>query len=89
MPAGRPRGTPKTGGRKPGAPNKVTTSVKEALVQAFDKLGGVPALVKWGRENPTEFYKIWTKILPAQAIGIESESGGIKVIIRSVLDKGE
>jgi hypothetical protein len=28
MPAGRPRGQPKTGGRKPGTPNKATTELQ-------------------------------------------------------------
>lgn len=57
----------KTGGRKKGTPNKTTTEVKAALIEAFDELGGVDALAKWGAENPTEFYKLWVKILPTQS----------------------
>lgn len=53
-------------GRTKGVPNKTTTAVKEALVEAFEQLGGVPALVKFGQENPVEFYKLWVKVLPLQ-----------------------
>lgn len=57
----------KTGGRKKGTPNKLTSSTKKALDEAFKKMGGVAALVRWGKDNPTEFYKIWVKILPVEA----------------------
>lgn len=54
----------KTGGRQAGTPNKLTASVKEALTEAFDRLGGVEVLAKWAEENPGEFFKLWVKILP-------------------------
>lgn len=56
----------KTGGRKKGTPNKATVAVKEALVSAFNDLGGVDALTRWGIDNQTEFYKLWSKILPQE-----------------------
>jgi hypothetical protein len=56
----------KHGGRKKGTPNKITAAVKDALVMAFDELGGVKSLVAWGRENQTEFYKLWVKVLPQE-----------------------
>ena len=62
----RPRGIPKTGGRKKGVPNKVTTSMRQVWLDAFDRLGGVDALVRWGSkpENETEFYKLSSKLIP-------------------------
>lgn len=51
-------------GRKRGTPNKATASVKAALIAAFEKLGGVPSLVKWAKDDPKEFYKLWAKLLP-------------------------
>ena len=53
-------------GRPPGSPNKTTTSVKAALEEAFEKMGGVGALVEWGSKevNRAEFYKLWAKLLP-------------------------
>ena len=63
---GRPKGLPRTGGRQKGTINKTTASVKEALTQAFEQMGGVPALLTWGRSSPDEFYKLWAKMLPTE-----------------------
>lgn len=57
------------GGRQKGTPNKTSASVKAALAQAFDEGGGVPALVKWMKDNRTEFYKIWSRLLPTEVKG--------------------
>ena len=55
------------GGRQKGTANKSTRLVKQALEEAFDQLGGVESLVTFGREHPTEFYKLWSKLLPKEA----------------------
>lgn len=68
---------PEGAGRKPGTANKVTTSVKQALIEAFDLMGGIPSLVRWGRQNPTDFYKLWSRLLPIQITG---EGGGPVVV---------
>lgn len=47
---------------------KVTISARDNLAQAFDLMGGVPALVVWGRENPTDFYRIWARLIPKEAV---------------------
>jgi hypothetical protein len=58
---------PKTGkGRQKGSVNKTTASVKEALTVAFAERGGVPALVQWANEQPTEFYKLWGRMMPTE-----------------------
>lgn len=64
---GRPKGRPKTGGRQKGTPNVMTASIKSALTEAFDGLGGVPALVDWGKDNPTPFYLCWSRLAPKEA----------------------
>ena len=61
---GRPFRKGESPGRLPGYPNKVTISVKAALEAAFDGLGGVPALIAWGQQEPGEFYRLWGKLLP-------------------------
>lgn len=72
-------------GRAKGTPNKITKSVKEAYKQAFDELGGVQALKKWGKKNTTEFYKLVTKLIPTEVSG-QME---IDVKIRDVEDTEE
>lgn len=66
MPRGGAKPGERRGGRKAGTPNKTTAAVKAALQEAFDGIGGVSALKKWGKENPTEFYKLWAKLLPQE-----------------------
>ena len=53
-------------GRKKGTPNKSTVLVKSVLAEAFEGIGGVPALIKWAEDNQTEFYKLFVKLLPVQ-----------------------
>ena len=43
--AGRKPGTPKTGGRLKGTPNKVTAVAKDAIAAAAERLGGIDRLV--------------------------------------------
>lgn len=70
----------KFGGRKKGTPNKTTAEVKKALCEAFEKLGGVPALVEWGKENQTEFYKLWVKLIPVQQ-NVPADATPVKIEI--------
>lgn len=57
-----------TAGRKGAAQSpKVTTAARDNLSRAFDLMGGVPALVVWGRANPTEFYRIWARLIPKES----------------------
>ena len=53
-------------GRQKGTPNKATASIKAAFVEAFDNLGGATALANWARENPTEFYRLASKLIPTE-----------------------
>lgn len=53
-------------GRPKGAVNKSTKAVKEALQEAFEGIGGSARLMEWANEQPTEFYKLWAKMLPAE-----------------------
>jgi len=66
----------KTGGRQKGSVNKTTSAIKEALEQAFQDIGGVAALSNWGRDNQTEFYKLWAKLLPQEVNAKLSDPDG-------------
>jgi len=63
-------------GRPKGSPNKVTASIKEAFKIAFDEMGGPEALIAWGRDNQTDFYKLVTKLIPTELTG--ADGGPIK-----------
>lgn len=53
-------------GRPKGMPNKLTKAAKEAFGLAFDKVGGVKALTEWAKENRTEFYKLYARLIPTE-----------------------
>lgn len=55
----------KTGGRVAGTQNKFTRTVKDAFSEAFEMLGGAEALFKWAMRNQTDFYKLASKLIPA------------------------
>jgi hypothetical protein len=67
-------------GRPKGMQNKTTQSVKAALTEAFEQMGGVKSLVAWGEAEPAEFYRIWGRLVPHEVSG---EGGGpitIKIV---------
>jgi hypothetical protein len=58
---------PKKGpGRPKGSANKLTRDIREAISQAFDKVGGVDYLAAQARENPQAFMTLLGKIVPAE-----------------------
>lgn len=61
----------KTGGRRPGATNRVTRTVKEAFEAAFRSAQGLDGvkLEDWMQANPTEFYKVCARLIPAEIKG--------------------
>ncbi len=54
----------KTGGRQKGTSNHSTVVAKEAFQLAFEKIGGVDALAGWGTKHPTEFYRLYSRLIP-------------------------
>lgn len=56
----------KTGGRKKGSPNKLTAVVKDAILNAFQEVGGKSYLVRVAEEDPRAFCTLLGKILPSE-----------------------
>lgn len=61
----------KTGGRKPNTPNKTTASMKAAMQFVYDALQNETGeehghFIEWAKGEPTEFYKLSSKLLPLQ-----------------------
>lgn len=54
----------KTGGRQPGTQNKLSSTVKDNVIAVFDGLGGVDFMQKWAKKNATEFFRIYSKLIP-------------------------
>lgn len=79
----------KTGGRQKGSLNKTTSAVKDALTAAFEELGGVAALANWGKQNETEFYKLWVKMLPQEVQAKLSDADGEPLRFTLALSDGK
>ena len=75
----------KTGGRKKGTPNKVTASMRECFAEAFEQLGGTKALVDWGRDNQTDFYKLAARLIPVEITG--KDGGAAQLVMHIHTDK--
>ena len=51
-------------GRPTGRKNQYTKDIKNAYLEAFEKLGGIKGLVSWAKDNPDLFYSHVAKMLP-------------------------
>ncbi len=62
------KGHKKAGGRAKGTPNKLTTTFKELVITTLDAIQKDPGvnLESWAKANPTEFYKIASKLIPTE-----------------------
>ncbi len=56
----------KTGGRKAGSLNRVTTAFKTAVQIVYEDIGGHVAFAAWARENPGDFYRIASRLIPTE-----------------------
>jgi hypothetical protein len=61
----------KTGGRAKGTPNKTSAKVKEAILKAFDKVGGERYLERVAQEDPKTFCSLLGRVLPTEISGPE------------------
>lgn len=82
------RGGPRAGaGRPKGVPNKVSTSMKQAIAEAFEQLGGTQRMVQWAMEDPkhlTEFYKLAARLIPVETQVSGASGGPIQAVLEIV-----
>jgi hypothetical protein len=71
-----PKGHPRYGPGRKGSPNKVTVSLRDAIMNAFTTVGGEAYLVKVARKNPQVFCMLLARILPLQLQA--SKEGGLQ-----------
>lgn len=67
-------------GRKKGVPNKLTSDLKEMILQALAGVGGVQYLQRQAKEKPAAFLTLVGKVLPLQVTG----PGGAPVTVEIV-----
>lgn len=53
-------------GRPKGSVNKTTAILKDAIVAAFDKVGGIDYLARQAEENPVAFMSLMGRVIPLQ-----------------------
>ncbi len=78
----------KTGGRKKGTPNKLSSTVKENVVAVFNHLNGeeLTHIKDWALENPTQFYNLYAKLLPTE-IEADIEHSGLVAVTLTPTDE--
>ena len=64
-----------------GAQNKLSGEQKHAIHTAFELLGGVHSLKKWGKDNPDAFYSLWGRTIPKVIEGDFNASGQLTITI--------
>mgnify|MGYP001562928557 CR=1 FL=1 len=74
-----PKGHKKAGGRQKGTANKLSSGAKANVIGVFDKIGGRDAMASWARKNPTEFYRLYGRLLPTD-LTIDPDANVIKVV---------
>lgn len=53
-------------GRPLGSKNKVTANAKDNVLAVFNRLGGTHAMAAWAKDNLTDFYRLYAKLIPQQ-----------------------
>jgi hypothetical protein len=74
----------KTGGRKAGTANRVTTVFKDAVRTVYEDIGGHAAFAEWARGNPSDFYRICSKLIPTESAPLFDGNHTITINIGTV-----
>jgi hypothetical protein len=56
-------------GRPKGSKNLVNDNARANIITVFREMGGIHRMVAWAQENPTEFYKIYARLIPQEVVG--------------------
>lgn len=74
--------------RQPGTPNKITKTIKEAILEAFDRVGGAEYLAQLAEDDPRTFGALLGKVIPQQ-LEHSGPGGGPIQVISAVPQPGE
>lgn len=75
----------KTGGRKKGTPNKLTRNLKEDILEAYRRAGGVEYLETIAKLNPQLYVQLLGKVLPTQLTG--AGDGPVRIEVVTGVDR--
>ncbi len=82
---------PRSPGRPKGSVNKTTAVIKDAIAAVYERLQdkngdekGHGHLLEWAEGNPTEFYKLASKLIPIQVGG--DPDNPLTIVERRILD---
>lgn len=73
-------------GRPKGVPNKNTAALKDMILGALDKKGGVDYLVRQADENPTAFLTLVGKVLPMTVTGTGKDGEHLTSVTVRIFD---
>lgn len=45
---------------------KIGKTAKDNVLAVFQRLGGTAAMAKWAKDNQTDFYRLYAKLIPQQ-----------------------
>ena len=65
--------------RVPKNPSFSRKDVVQSFQSAFELIGGVPRLALWANEHETEFFKLYSRLLPSQASSALGESNVMRI----------
>jgi molybdopterin biosynthesis enzyme len=69
----------KTGGRKKGTPNKITTDIRAMISAALEKVGGEKYLVSVAKKDPKAFLTLVAKVIPTE-LSVDLGPVSVKVL---------
>jgi len=74
-------------GRKRGTPNATTAKLRDAILKAFDTVGGEQYLVMLALKDPRTFATLLGRVLPMEAQITGAEGGPVITEIRRIIVK--
>ena len=65
--------------RIPKNPHFTRKDVVQAFQASFELIGGVPRLALWANNHETEFFKLYSRLLPSQASSALGETNELRI----------
>jgi len=84
---GKPKGAPKTGGRKKGTPNKHPVELKQAIFGALHSGDGAEAyMVQLKKQRPELFSSLLKAFIPKD-VNVTADVAAVVTVVRSFVEK--